>query len=288
LESLQDSYRMSPAVFVPELPHCGISLFRWRRTEGGASHIIRHPLSTYTLSLTLQPMLARAWFGSTLVWSGPIGGNAIRLTPPGVEPRWQSEGAFDFLLFTIPRRTIESIAGPDIARIRDPLNPFRPLYLRDDVASQIGRHMLTASEHHPRYARPFADGLGSALVAHVLDAYTSAPATRAPLRMSTAALRRVTQYVADHLSEDIRVTDLAAAAGLSESHFAHAFRLATGVPPHRFVVHARIDRARELLRASDRPIATVALDCGFKRASHFARVFQATTGLTPREYRFSG
>jgi len=285
LQSLQTSYRMPPTAFLPELPSTGISLSRWR-TEGGPSHLIEHRLSAYTLSLILQPMRARAWLGSTAIWSGPIGAHTIRLTPPELSPRWQGDGAFDFLLFTIPSRTVEMMAGKDAPRIHDILRQTYPLYVRDDVVLQIGRNMLSACGSDNRYARQFADALGLALVAHLLNHYADAPRHVNRLSLSPSRLRRVTQYVTDHLGEAIRVGDLARITGLSESHFAHAFRASMGVSPHRFVIAARIEKAQRMLQSGGKSIAEIALECGFKDAGHFTRAFRANTGVTPRAFRF--
>ena len=113
LRALQGCYLARPVAFLPELPNTGISLTRWRRTESGPSHLVRHPQTFYTLSLILRPMRGRAWAGSALVWSGAVGANTIRLTPPGMEPSWRQSEEFDFLLFTIPAETIDRIAGDE-------------------------------------------------------------------------------------------------------------------------------------------------------------------------------
>ena len=75
-------------------------------------------------------------------------------------------------------------------------------------------------------------------------------------------------------------------AGLSDSHFAHSFRASTGLPPHQFIRAMRIERAQQLLRETEQSIAAIAIDCGFKDASHFARVFKTTAGVSPKRFRF--
>jgi len=57
------------------------------------------------------------------------------------------------------------------------------------------------------------------------------------------------------------------------------------VPPHRYVLRRRTERARELLRQPGATILEVALACGFSSQSHFATVFRALTGVSPRAYR---
>src|SRR5262245_30356262 len=71
-------------------------------------------------------------------------------------------------------------------------------------------------------------------------------------------LRRITEYIEEHLDRDLPLAELGAVVCMSPYHFARLFRRSTGVPPHRFVVGKRIDRAIALLVAPEPPIAQIA------------------------------
>jgi AraC family transcriptional regulator len=287
LQAFEDTFMVRPLAHLPELPDSGVSLSRWRRVDSSRSHLFKPPQNWYTLSLILQPMEARAWFGTRQVWSGSIGANMIRLTPPGIEPSWASDGAFDFLLFTIPSETIDRIAGDSAVEVHDALRRSHPFYVRDEVVTQFGRNMLRAAESTRRFAAKCADGLGFALVAHLLDRYVDDAPDLAQPRLSPHSLKRIRQYVTSHLCEEIRVGDLAAVAELSVSHFAHAFRASTGQAPHSFVNSMRIEHAHRLLLEGRLSVCQIAVECGFKDGSHFARVFRASTGMNPRQFRLA-
>jgi len=98
-------------------------------------------------------------------------------------------------------------------------------------------------------------------------------------------LKRVTEYVDNHLPEKIRLLDLAAVAGLSRMHFASQFRVATGLRPHEFLLRRRIRRSEELLRGSSMAIVEIALNVGFQTQAHFSTVFKRFVGYTPRQWR---
>jgi AraC family transcriptional regulator len=98
-------------------------------------------------------------------------------------------------------------------------------------------------------------------------------------------LKRVTEYVDNHLSDKIRLLDLAAVAGLSRMHFASQFRVATGLRPHEFLLRRRIRRSEELLRSSSMAIVEIALSVGFQTQAHFSTVFKRFVGYTPRQWR---
>ena len=98
-------------------------------------------------------------------------------------------------------------------------------------------------------------------------------------------LRRVCEFVDAHLDRDLALDDLAGLINLSGKHFSRAFRQSTGVPPHRWLIERRIDRARSLILNSNLSLAAISLACGFADQSHFTATFRRLTGVTPKAYR---
>ena len=92
-------------------------------------------------------------------------------------------------------------------------------------------------------------------------------------------------FVDAHLLENISLSDIAGAIGLSPFHFTRAFKLATGTTPYRYVLEARIERAKLLIRHDDAKMAEVARATGFNSQSQFSRTFADITGVSPREYK---
>jgi transcriptional regulator GlxA family with amidase domain len=85
--------------------------------------------------------------------------------------------------------------------------------------------------------------------------------------------------------EDWPVARLASVSGVSEAHFARAFKEAFGAPPHRYLLTRRIERAKALLRDTDRPIIDIAFETGWNSLGTFGRVFRDVTGQSPSELR---
>lgn len=98
-------------------------------------------------------------------------------------------------------------------------------------------------------------------------------------------LRRVADHIDANLEGQLRLRELSAVVHMSPFHFARMFKRTAGVPPHRFVVRRRVDRAIELLAAGEHPIGEIARRVGFATPSHFTTVFRRITGITPTEYR---
>lgn len=84
------------------------------------------------------------------------------------------------------------------------------------------------------------------------------------------------------------VTRLAKVSRVSKAHFARSFKEAFGVPPHRYLLTRRIERAQALLRETDLPITDIAFQTGWKSLGTFGRIFRDITGASPGEIRVQG
>lgn len=85
--------------------------------------------------------------------------------------------------------------------------------------------------------------------------------------------------------EDWPVRRLARVSGVSEAHFARSFKQAFGVPPHRYLLTRRIERATALLRDTDRPVTEIAFETGWSSLGTFGRTFRDITGESPGAIR---
>jgi len=78
---------------------------------------------------------------------------------------------------------------------------------------------------------------------------------------------------------------LAEVSGVSQAHFARSFKAAFGVPPHRYLLTRRLERARALLRDTDARIIEIAFQTGWNSLGTFGRTFRDVLGATPSELR---
>jgi transcriptional regulator GlxA family with amidase domain len=81
------------------------------------------------------------------------------------------------------------------------------------------------------------------------------------------------------------VRRLARVSGVSEAHFARSFKGAFGVPPHRYLLARRVERAMALLRDTDLSITQIAFDTGWGSLGTFGRTFGDVTGESPGTIR---
>ena len=97
--------------------------------------------------------------------------------------------------------------------------------------------------------------------------------------------KRIIDYIEENLSEPISLSELAEFSGMSKNGIISMFRRLYGITPLGYINNARLYRAEALLKNTDKPITELALECGFGDSNYFSRIFKASRGKTPREYR---
>ncbi|PMY61023.1 MULTISPECIES: AraC family transcriptional regulator [Pseudomonas] len=97
--------------------------------------------------------------------------------------------------------------------------------------------------------------------------------------------QRLDDYIGASLASEIRLADLSNLVNLSPYHFSRVFRRSYGMSPYQYLLHCRVERAKELIGTSDRSLLQIALDTGFAGASQFSRTFRRIVGLAPSELR---
>jgi transcriptional regulator GlxA family with amidase domain len=100
-----------------------------------------------------------------------------------------------------------------------------------------------------------------------------------------ALLRDLRTHIAANLESDLTLAALARRAEMSPSCFSRWFRARTGITPHAFVIESRLERAKAMLRESDRSLLEIALSVGFTSQSCLNVAFRRRAGMTPAEFR---
>ena len=101
----------------------------------------------------------------------------------------------------------------------------------------------------------------------------------------TERINRAIDYVKRHLSQPLKLDDVANVANFSSHHFHRVFRALVGETLHAFVKRTRLERALSLLsHQPDQTLTEVALACGFASSSDFSRSFRAHFGVPPRTF----
>jgi len=183
-------------------------------------------------------------------------------------------------------RVSQELTGGSTAAEFNEFIPQHSTY--DPQVERFGLLLMAELEAGCPSGRLFADAVGQALVAHLLQRYSpggEARGTEERSGLSATRLRRALDFLEENLERDIPLVDLAASAALSPYHFARQFKAATGLTPHAYLISRRVERAKDLLSHTGLPIAAVAAAVGFSHQSHLTRHFKRLVGTTPARFR---
>jgi AraC family transcriptional regulator len=170
---------------------------------------------------------------------------------------------------------------------QEPITPCCLHGIDDPLLREILLGLRSEAQNTGREGALYAESLATMLAILLVQKYSGQKRTIGEHRkgcLPRFALSRVVDYIHDNLSEKISLGALAGLAGLSPFHFGRMFKQSTGMAPHKYVIHCRVMRARELLLVDDVDIADVAARVGFCDQSHLAAHFKSTCGLTPTEF----
>ena len=166
---------------------------------------------------------------------------------------------------------------------------FEPDGCRNDpFMLQVGLALVDEMRSPPNTIRQFVTESAARLFGrHLLRHYTQQPFTETDSKRGGLAgwqLRRVKQAMETAVTT-FSLEELAAMVDISPTHFCTAFRQSTGLPPLRWQMHRRTERAKALLADPHLSLSYIAIACGYGSSSHFATSFKRATGVRPSEYR---
>jgi AraC family transcriptional regulator len=159
---------------------------------------------------------------------------------------------------------------------------------RDAACEHLMRVLaLMAKLRSSAVHEPFAQSIARALAAWVLEKLGHCDKeVSARGALNVRAFTRVRAYMHANLSERVTLSDLARIAEVSRFHFARQFRIRTGESPMGYLLRARIERAKDVLRNDNSAtVADIAATLGFADQSHFTRTFRRLVGTSPTDYR---
>ena len=157
--------------------------------------------------------------------------------------------------------------------------PADPVRFRSRSSSRIVGRIRDELKNRDSFASLVVEGLLLELVAEIGRAPGPGRRSRPPW------LPRVVECLREDLGSPPSLAHLAGVAGVHPTHLARAFRRTEGCSVGEYARRLRVARARRLIAGTDRPLAEIALECGFYDQSHLNRVMKRYVGMTPGEYR---
>ncbi|MEM9813270.1 MAG: AraC family transcriptional regulator [Pseudomonadota bacterium] len=125
----------------------------------------------------------------------------------------------------------------------------------------------------------YAETMARALAAHLVQSLH--PMAEDVTALDDPRLRRTVEHIRAHLSDDLSLEGMAEVAAMSPSHFARAFKNATGSSPLQFVIAERLETAMVMLRTTRLSVSEVAYRTGYGDVPRFGQHFRRRFGITP-------
>lgn len=219
----------------------------------------------------------------------PAGG--IHIVSPGVDFGINLTGTIESVHVYVRRSIIEEVAlemvDGDPARIKIPSS----IAECDRALQALMDASAYAVEDESMGSSMFADYLSRAIAAQLIRSYSKAKLKGGGRASSSASLSPTLSDAVDYMTANIdnaiNLSDIAQATNRSPSHIARIFRTELGMPPHRYLINLRVEKARRLLGKTSMSIAEIAYECGFAHQEHLTRLFRRHCGTTPAAYRRS-
>lgn len=244
-------------------------------------HLLRHvvvvPLESHPLRLE--------WLGGPS-FSGIAEAGTVTVFPAlrSYTAQWDRRASSLMLQIAVP------FVDAAVVDHCDSMVNLEPVFSEKDPFVAHAVHALFDLAGDPRGdACTYGQTLGLAVGAHLARRYGARDQPRRPAphqaAITAGELHRIDAFIDARIDTQVSLGDLAALSGMTVFRFARLFKLATGIPPHQYVLRRRIERAKSMLRVAAPTVADVALECGFASQSHFTDAFHRAVGTTPRRFR---
>ena len=215
------------------------------------------------------------------------------VVPANTTSSWQLMGAPDIQLVYLRRGMVDQVAEEQFGLETSRVDLLPQLGFSDGLLEQLVLTLLDTARNDATNPSDgiYADHLVRMITMHLLRHHStrtkSIPTIHHVADTSRGRMSHVRDLIESALGEDLALERLAREAGIAPHAFSAAFVKAFGVPPYRYVILRRVERAKTLLRNTDLPIARIAYETGFASQSHLASTFRRSVGQSPGAYRRS-
>ncbi len=262
----------------------GALLRRWR---GTSAVVEQPPLDRHYVVMHLggSKRVTRRRDGPSLDTIAEMG--SLTFVPAGTAFSWRTSGPIAFAHLYVGQRQLEDTISNQFEQEADGVSLIDRVGCCDALLQPLFRAMLGEIESAESASALLLDSLLESFLIRLARAHAScAIATRLrPVALAPHRLHRVLDFIEAKLGENIRLDDLAHAAGSSQFHFSHSFRQATGCSPYRYLIQRRIEYAKVMLITGNESLATISAQCGFKSQRQFAVMFKEMIGVGPKRFR---
>ena len=216
-----------------------------------------------------------------------FGRRHVTLQPRGTPNHFSAHENICFAQFVVPDALLARVSEELVA------TPITAASLRVDMVGFSDEIALASLNDYQMRARNVLEpptrlemeARALLIVERLITKHHSGHPRRTIGGLAPYLMTRVTEFIAARLADEISLDDMASIAGLSTFHFCRVFKQSTGIPPHRYQIALRIERAKDLLANSTLSIAAISAAVGYDDQGQLARLFRKEVGISPSHYR---
>ena len=261
----------------------GVEIHRYRVSGPSDTKAFRLPQLAIFLPHLDHPCRVRQEVGDQAMIKD-IGHEAVTIAPAALTRRASIERQHELTAIFLDPLVFSDIANAEIGVHYPEIMP--QFGIADPLIRSLGMTLdgeMRSSNPKPAF---YVERLASTLASHIFLNYC-APVYREMRRLGAhwTKLRRSIAHIYANVDKPLPLDHLAMIAGMSKFHFAKSFHQAMGIPPHQYVVQARMEKAKALLGDEMMSLAQIASRVGYTDPGQFASQFRKRTGLSPARYR---
>jgi AraC family transcriptional regulator len=252
--------------------------------------MIQPPLDHHYIALHLGGAKRVKRYGEISSRVCDVALDSVTIVPRGAGFRWHTQGPIEFAHLYIHPRRLERSLRETFDRDAKAVTIEPKIGLEDSVVAVLIKAMLDPGLNNGPDGLLARESLYEAVITRLIYLGLSQNVSAQPARnvLAPNVLKRLKEYINANLASSITLEDLATIAGLSRFHLCRAFGESTGYPPHAWIMQARLEMARRLLRDTNLTIADIAIQCGYANAAQFSTMFKRKIGITPSTWRRAG
>lgn len=231
--------------------------------------------SMFSLGWTLDPLYVRADGSRTFRTVDRF----PRLMLPGDGGHGEWQGIARTVILCVYDDLIESTFGQSLACFAKP-------QLTDRHFGKL-QHYLEMIRADVRAGSPAGGAVAQALAVGVLSVVfpDDDRSRRLQEQKDPTKFARMADYIDANLRQDLRLDQVAERADVGIRHMSRIFKMMTGLPPHKYIVRKRLDKAIEMIRGGGIDLSEIAAAVGFSSHAHMTAAFRQITNRVPSQFR---
>lgn len=282
IELAQWQLTQRPQHFVEGRSVGGIAMYEISQPPGSYPD---PPAQAHLLQLIRRPASGWLAFGGQYLAGHFLTGEMV-LAPADTGCDYEFDDHSHVIAVPVPLALVQSVASDLRLPGCSDLGALHSVRLAAAEIRQLMLALWAAGKAADTAATLLGQQLLSSLAARLLhlSGHPSAAARRQHA-LAPSRLQRVLAYVEAGLTEGVSLQAMADIAQVSPHHFLRSFKQDIGETPYQYVCRRRVERAVDLLRLSDQPIADIALTCGYASHQHMCAAMARWRGRSPRDFQ---